>query len=171
MTGKQSKAKARTSTPGKEKSHLDIVKALGAAQEALDEKLNELYEDAEAVVSEFWSWVLQNNSRQDKKEKNSLGLRVRRTATGVSIQWYNNRWYKDDHGNWKPISQYIRKGRRTTSYRNSALSKHIKPWQEDKVWETEDRLAEIRKRVQQVTDLRKATGMLKKRYEDAGDIL
>lgn len=142
-----------------------------SVQDRLDERLNELYDEAEVVVSEFWSWVLQNNANQDKTEKNSLGLRVRRTATGVSIQWYYNTWYKDNQGHWKPNSHYIRKGRRTTSYGKNTLTKHIKPWQEDKVWETEERLAKMREQVQRITDLRKATGMMRKRYEDAGDIL
>ena len=149
----------------------NLQEVLQSVQDTLDENLNTLHDEADVVASEFWSWVLQNNANQDKAEKNNLGLRVRRTATGVSIQWYYNTWYKDKQGRWKPNSHYIRKGRRTTSYPKSTLLKHAQSWQEDKVWETEERLAEIRTQVQRITDLRKATGMMRKRYEEAGDIL
>jgi len=148
----------------------EIIKALENEVEEIDLELNAQYDQADNIITEYWSWMLPESSRRGRGEKNCLGLRVQRTKTGVTIQWYYNKWYKID-GKWKPMSKYIKKGRKATRYPEGTIKGYAKAWEWERAWETENNLSRIRGVIQKLTDARKATGILIKKYAEMGEVL
>ena len=69
------------------------------------------------------------------------------------------------------MSKYIKKGRRTTCYPESAIKGYAKAWEWERAWETEKDLSRIREVIQKLTDARKATGILIKTYAELGKLL
>lgn len=136
--------------------------ALTEILDGLDLMLNDAHSRADLIISDYWAWTLAESEKQSRGNKSALGLRVQRTKTGVTIQWYHIKWIKIND-KWKTFSTYIRKGRRNNGYPESALGKYIKEWQHEKVWKTENSLSKIREHIQKLTDARKATGILIKR--------
>lgn len=138
--------------------------------EDMDKLLNEQHDQAIVIIDDYWQWMLKETATKEKDDKNNLCVRARRTTTGVTIQWYYNKWYRADES-WKPMSKYIKKGRTSVRYKNAALKKHARDWDWDRVVETEDRLSEIRYVVQKITDTRRAAGILIKKYKELEKLL
>lgn len=127
-----------------------------AAEKALSDFKQVLYNKARALADEFWSHHFQGNKTRPFKESSILGVRLRRKGDdGFYIQWFWNKWVKTREGKVQTLSTHIRKGN-GYQYPSWALEKYARDWEVDLVLELERQFAAIREKMRHTNQSRLA---------------
>lgn len=107
-------------------------------------RIDELEEEARAIMREHWSYHLRENANRAPSEKGRLNVYVRRKRDSLEIYWATYKFIRSSTSEKSWIkSTYLRKGRGST-YSDKALMKVAKEFELKVALETEKRLGEIR---------------------------
>lgn len=109
---------------------------------------------AQGHVDEYWSRFKNGRTAKQPKERGSLGLRLRTRVNGsFSIEWYETTYL--GKSSRSIAKNHIRKGR-SHRYALKAIMASQPSWMIEIITETEDVLAEIRRRQALLVKIRQA---------------
>lgn len=137
---------------------------------SMQRRIEELAEQARQIRDDHWSYHLLENASLKPKDKGRLNVRVRERKGGLEISWTHYRFIKRDGYTKSTVrSMPIPKGR-AHMYRHHSLAVRGRPWEMEKVWEVESKMAQIRS---EYAEVRKALTALKRMQQkalDRGDV-
>jgi vacuolar-type H+-ATPase subunit H len=120
------------------------------AVDALEACVDALYEQAMRVAEEQWGFTQERSERYEGWEnKTSLQLSCVKEGNHLNIKWTGVRWY-GKAGKRKMVREAIPRRKDALTYTESALRKHAKDWEIEKVLETEKKLESIRRQAHHI---------------------
>lgn len=114
-------------------------------QTSINKRLDEIEEEANAVIDYRWQQVLlQEKQNTGWENRSRLGLRCYRNGGNLRLEWSGVKWKKKKDGKILRMRVHIRKGS-DHSYPFTRLSPFMAEWERPIVEEVEDQLIKIRR--------------------------
>ena len=113
----------------------------------LERRIDALHDRAYKIVEWHWNYVRDMERRLPGWEnKSSLQVRCTKEGNSIRLDWCGIKWYGSKaKGNRKPVRTYIGKPKAAFGYTLSKLKAMARDWEADKVQETENSLADVRR--------------------------
>jgi vacuolar-type H+-ATPase subunit H len=125
------------------KSYEDAIGALVAC-------IDDLYARAEVIALDHWEFTGNHSEKNSGWEKrSSLLLSCVREGNHINAKWVDVRWY-GQKSQRKMVREAIPRKKDALTYTESALRKHAKDWEIEKVLETEKKLESIRRQAHHI---------------------
>lgn len=138
--------------------------------ESMERRILELGIQAKRVRDEHWNYHLRENAMLKPEDKGRLNVRARVRKGGLEISWWHFRFVKREGSTKSTIRSWsIPKGR-AHMYRHHSLAVRGKPWEMQKVLETEGKMAQIRSEYAEVRKALTALKRMQKKALDRGDV-
>lgn len=120
---------------------------------ALESRIEDLYHEADDIVSHYWDTVIKMEKRRKGVEnKNRLRLRCVKQSNSIRVEWQGIVWVgKGKDGKLFDKREHITKPARSFTYTLSKLYKFAHEWEKEIVDETESRLSGIRREAHHLT--------------------
>jgi len=138
--------------------------------ELIKKRYDELQHACLSLNSEFMEFRDTTNESLKPFDKSTLAIRVRRRGDySLSATWTYTRFFRTKDG-WQPRTYEINKGREPrTPY--SRINKRAKEWEMETLWETEQKVTEIRKELKVMKRIVADLRLLEKTDKKAREIL
>ena len=133
----------------------EVIEHLQNAMEPFERDVRALHEKAEELVVEWQLWKEGEHKNRPSSEGTRMSLVVTwdKRTQGFVAHWVKGTYANVEKGIFR--SRYLKRPKGAHRYTKDTLQRACEPWAFDKLWEIEERLAEIRRQYSALANVRK----------------